>query len=61
MKIENKKEQEIKEETKTIIDAREDEMKENEKVENVKMEETMKLDEKKLIENEDETGPQLPV
>ena len=36
-------------------------MKENVKVENVEMEETMKPDEKKLIENEDETGPQLPV
>lgn len=53
--VEDKKDREVKEEAKTIIDAREDEKEEKQKVEKAEVE-TIIADEKKA-DKEEETGP----
>ena len=53
--VEDKKDREVKEEAKTIIDAREDEKEEKQKVEKAEAE-TIKANEKK-VDKEEETGP----
>ena len=55
--VEDKKDREVKEEAKTIIDAREDEKEEKQKVEKAEVETIKAEADEKKADKEEETGP----